>query len=97
LEVAVKDFIKTVFASAIGFVIGSVFVLIFSLVLVGVIVGGVMAVNRTKEMSSESIRENSVLYVNVEGTVRERRSTTDFVRDILSEDSPKEIGLFEME
>jgi protease IV len=93
----VRDFFKMVFASAIGYIIGSIVVMFFSVILLAVIVGGVIAVNHTKDLSTESIRDKSILYVNVEGQIRERRTTTDFVRDMLSEDNPKEIGLLEME
>jgi protease IV len=93
----VRDFFKMVFASAIGYIIGSIVVMFFSVILFAVIVGGVIAVNHTKDLSTESIRDKSILYVNVEGLIRERRTTTDFVRDMLSEDNPKEIGLLEME
>lgn len=90
-------FLKTVLASAIGYIVASIFITVFTLVLFGVIIGGIIAVNHTKDVSTEVVRDKSILFVNVEGSIVERRSAADFVKDMLSEDSPKEIGLYEME
>lgn len=65
--------------------------------LILVVIGAAMALNRTDDIKAEAIREKSILFVNVEGPIRERRSKTDFLREMLADDRPKEIGLMEME
>jgi len=91
----VKDFFKAVAASAIGYLVGTFLLCSFFFVMIAVAVGVLMA-SHSREKSVTSVEDKSILYVNVEGDIEERKSSVDVVREIVYDEKPKDISLYEL-
>ncbi|MBY0385112.1 signal peptide peptidase SppA [bacterium] len=90
-----KDFFKQVLASALGtFVAFAVFNFFMIIIIFGII--GFFAATHGGKESSVTVEEKSILFINVEGEIAERRGTVDVVQELLYEEKPKTIGLFEI-
>lgn len=93
-----KDFLKMVLASALGFMLANIlffgFMILFIIGLSAVLFvqGGVAGGD--KPMSS--IEKNTILFLNVEGEIHERQTTTDFFRHIIGEETAASISLYEL-
>jgi len=92
----VKDFLKTVLASAIGYIIGSIFLTMFFVFVMVASIGVFFAFSGGKEISTSSLKSNSILYINVEGDIEERKTAVDVVREIVYDEKPKDIALYEI-
>lgn len=90
------SFFKTVIASAVGTVIGLMMMGVIFFLLIAMLIAGVMATQSAKEISA-NIEDKTILAINVEGSLEERRLPTDIIEDILSGERSKDIGLYEME
>lgn len=89
-----KDFFKQILASAIGTFLAFGF---FSVLMVFIVFGiiGFFAASGGGE-SSVAVEDNSVLFINVEGEIAERRGAVDVVQEVLYDEKPKIIGLYEI-
>ena len=91
-----KDFLKTVLASALGCIVASVFMIFFLSFAMIVFVAGIMAFSSSKESVGYSVKDKTVLMLNIEGELNERRVYADVVRDLLSEERQLNMGLYEI-
>lgn len=90
-----KDFFKQVLASAIGsflafFMINMLFLFIFA-----VLIGAAAFMYGSGETVA-TVEDKSILFINVEGPITERRVSTDVVQEMLADEKPKTIGLYEI-
>lgn len=91
-----KDFLKMVLASAIGFTLANVIMMgMFFLVILG-FSAFLMVSEGSSERSATSVDANTILFLNVEGDINERRSPVDIFRHLLVEETPPTISLFEL-
>jgi protease IV len=92
-----KDFLKTVLASAFGFLLGSIiFTGLIFVFIVGASIIFMMNTTSTSDHAATSVQDKSILFLNVEGNIDERQTSMDFVRDIFIESRPQSISLFEL-
>lgn len=91
-----KDFLKTVLASAIGYVLGSFILFAFMILFIIGTVTVVMFTHGSKDLANASVEEKSILFVNVEGDIEERKTSVDVVREIVYDEKPKDIALYEL-
>ncbi len=91
-----KDFFKMMLASALGTFVAFMMIFVFSLVVLFGIVGFFMASSTSRQTANVSVEEKSILFINVEGELAERRSERDIFQEILSDEKPKTIGLYEI-
>lgn len=92
-----KDFFKMVMASMVGFLLANVIMMV--MMFVGIIVFSailLMGEGSSAEKAATSVSKNTVLFLNVEGEINERRSASDIFRTIISEHKPAPISLFEL-
>lgn len=82
-------------ASAVGTFLAFVIFNVFMLFLVFGVVGFFMATGGSSE-SAVTVEEKSILFINVEGEIAERRGATDVVQEVLYDQKPKTIGLYEI-
>lgn len=91
-----KEFLKMVLASAIGFALANVVMM----VLMFLVILGFSALLFVTEGASDravtSVDKNTILFLNVEGDINERRSPVDIFRHVLVEQKPPSISLFEL-
>ncbi|MCC6138034.1 MAG: hypothetical protein IT287_05340, partial [Bdellovibrionaceae bacterium] len=91
-----KDFFKMVLASAIGFMLanfifmGMIFLMIIGISAMLVVSGG------GSDKVATSVEDNTIIFLNVEGNIDERRSSADIFRSILSEEASAAISLYEL-
>lgn len=91
-----KDFIKTVLASALGFLLGSFMLMGLVIFSVIVITGVLLATGASRELSTSTIEDKSVIFLNIEGGIEERKTAGDVVREIVYDEKPKNVALFEL-
>jgi protease IV len=91
-----KQFLKMMLASALGTLMAFAFTGIFLLFLIFGVIGFFAASHSSKQASKVSVEDKSVLFINVEGEISERRGVTDFVQEVLYDVKPKSIGLYEI-
>lgn len=91
-----KEFLKMVLASAIGFMLANVVMMgLFFLVILGF--SAMLLVTEGKgDRGVTSVDKNTILFLNVEGDIHERRNPVDIFRHILVEETPPSISLFEL-
>ena len=90
------NFLKQILASAIGtFVAFGVFSLLTIFIVFGII-GFFVASHGGGGESSVVVEDKSILFINVEGEIAERRGAVDVVQEVLYDEKPKTIGLYEM-
>jgi protease IV len=92
-----KDFFKMVAASAVGFLLANM--IMFVMMFIGIIIfSAVLFVGEgvSSDKAATSVSKNTVLFLNVEGSISERQSSTDIFRHLLSEEKPAPISLFEL-
>lgn len=92
-----KDFFKMVAASAVGFLLANM--IMFVMMFIGIIVFSAMLLvgeGASSDKAATSVSKNTVLFLNVEGDINERRSPTDIFRHLLSDEKPAPISLFEL-
>jgi protease-4 len=90
------NFLKQILASAIGtFVAFGIFSLLSIFIVFGII-GFFVASHGGGSESSVVVEDKSILFINVEGEIAERRGAVDVVQEVLYDEKPKTIGLYEM-
>jgi protease-4 len=90
------NFLKQILASAIGtFVAFGLFSLLTIFIVFGII-GFFAASYGGGGESSLTVEDKSILFINVEGEIAERRGAVDVVQEVLYDEKPKTIGLHEM-
>lgn len=90
------NFLKQILASAIGtFVAFGLFSLLTMFIVFGII-GFFAASYGGGGESSVVVEDKSILFINVEGEIAERRGAVDVVQEVLYDEKPKTIGLYEM-
>lgn len=90
-----KDFFKQVLASALGTFVAFAIFNFFMIIIIFGIIGFFAATHGGKE-SAVAVEEKSILFINVEGEIAERRGAVDVVQELLYDEKPKTIGLFEI-
>lgn len=92
-----KNFFKMVLASVVGFLIGSVVLTgVIFLFILGLSVMFVMGSGSGSEQNVTSVKDKTVLYLNVEGNIDERLNTMDYFREIFVDHRPQSISLYEL-
>lgn len=91
------NFFKTVLASAIGTIIGFIMLNVIFFFLLFVVIGGLIASQSLKKDVSSIIEDKSIISLNIEGSLEERRAPTDVIEDILYAEKSRDIGLYELE
>lgn len=90
-----RDFFKMMLASVLGTFVAFSMMFFFSLiVLFGLI--GFFAASSSRQSANVSVEDKSILFINVEGELAERRSERDIFQEILTDEKPKTIGLYEI-
>lgn len=91
-----KEFMKTVLASALGCIMAAVFMSFVFTFLIIAFVAGIMMFSPSKDNVSYAVQDKTVMILNVEGELNERRVYADVVRDMLSEERQLNMGLYEI-
>ncbi len=91
-----KDFLKAVLASTIGFFLGSFLMVGFFIFVTIAAVGIAIAMGGSEDKSVSSVEDKSILFINLEGDIEERKTSADVVREIVYEQKPKSIALYEL-
>ncbi len=90
-----KDFFKQVLASALGTFLAFAIFNFFMLIIVFGLIGFFAASYGGKE-GIASVEDKSILFINVEGGITERRGAVDVVQEVIYDEKPKTIGLYEI-
>lgn len=92
-----KDFVKMMLASAMGYMMATFFLGLFFF-FGSVVVIAVLAAfgDQAKQGVATSVKTNSVLVLNVEGELSERRPISDVFQEIIANDNTPYMGLYEI-
>ncbi|MBY0314509.1 MAG: signal peptide peptidase SppA [Bdellovibrionales bacterium] len=91
-----KDFFKTIIASAIGTMVGVVFLTFLGMILLVSVVAGLIASESYKDVAG-IVEDKSIIVIHVEGGLTERRLPTDVIQDMIYQEKSKDIGMYELE
>lgn len=91
-----KDFLKMILASAIGFLIANVLLGIFAVFIIIGLSALFMIDGGGSDLSSTSVSKNSILFLNVEGDINERRTPGDVFKHLMGEDSSAPLSIYEL-
>lgn len=84
-------------ASAIGYIMATIFMFFFFTIAVTALFVGLAMFSSSKDVASYSLKDKSILVLNLEGELTERKEHGDVVKEVFYDDRPKNIGLYELE
>lgn len=85
-----------VLASALGFMLANVIFMVLIFVMMIGLSAMLLVSGGAPDKAATSVSKNTVLFLNVEGAIDERRSSTDVFRHILNDEKAAAISLFEL-